>query len=669
MSEAEAGREAERAGDSTKRLAGLLTRAAALILLVGYSCGQALAALLVRPALGKFVLANRIGGVTRQKLLVITVLVMLVGAAWALSFLYRERKALLAAAERLDAVARRLAPCLLLGFLPLLFHEEAWAKAPLAFLALTALFVFTAYQSVKLALTAPPLPFEARVGSPVADALRRVTEAHPRLLRHLPLVLVIAASAGYVLYFSYYTIEFHRSVYSSFDLGIKNNIFWNTLHGQPFKASVALGPHGHSHFGRHADVLVYALLPIYVLLQRAETILAFQALFMGAAAVPLFFLAERRIGRAAAVCVALSYLLHPALHGGNLFEFHFIGFGLPLLFAAWAAVERRRYLTAGVFAVLTLLTREDVALWITIGGIYLIVSGDDPKVGAIATLVSSVYFVVIKFWVMPRLGGESFADYYEGLPPEGDMTFGGVLSTLIGNPAFTLSTLLKPEKLIFVLQILLPVALLPLSRPIFLLLAVPGFLFTLLSPTYTPLYDIAFHYGAHFLAFVYPGLVLALDFGKRPAFLLPRVVAVICGTLAVSYQFGAVLQQNTAYAGPRPFAFGMDGEAERRNREIAKLFALVPKDAKIACSNLVAPQFSSREDAYDMTQGFFDAEYLVFDLDRLRDDERGPVLERLQNGKFGVVSVNSRFALARAGHDTRLNARVVRRLERNSEAK
>ena len=70
-----------------------------------------------------------------------------------------------------------------------------------------------------------------------------------------------------------------------------------------------------------------------------------------------------------------------------------------------------------------------------------------------------------------------------------------------------------------------------------------------------------------------------------------------------------------------------------------------------------------------MTQGFFDAEYLLFDLDRQRDDERGPLLERIRSGEFGVVSVNAHFALARAGHDTSLNARVVRRLERHPEAK
>jgi hypothetical protein len=265
---------------------------------------------------------------------------------------------------------------------------------------------------------------------------------------------------------------------------------------------------------------------------------------------------------------------------------------------------------------------------------------------------------------MPKFGGESFADYYAGLPPEGDLTFKGVLVSLIGNPTFTLGTLLKQEKLIFLLQIFLPLALLPFSRPVFFLLAVPGFLFTILSPDYSPLFDIAFQYAAHFLALEHR---LAR---KPPRPLAPLLFAVACGTLAVSYQFGAILQQHTAYAGPRPFRFGLDEVGERRGEAIRELAELVPKDAKIACSNLIAPQFSSREDAYDMTQGFFDADYLVFAVHapELRDDEKGGIRSRLAKGKFGVVAIRGPFALAKRGHSTKGNRAVLEQLGKQPDA-
>lgn len=644
----------------------LASRAFVLFALLAFSLGTALSFSLVDAPFGEFLAANRIDRGSRYAMLAIVLGAVALTIAFAAGHAFRHRNDPLMP-ERLLAVAERASPLVLIGFVPVLLRPKTWAAHPLTFLALTALLVFVAKKTLELAQQRPAPALESRFFAHLGQAAAPLGRAAKAVPASLPFALVVVATVAYVVYFSYYTIVFHQSVYSSFDLGIKNNIFWNTLHGNPFKASVTLGPDGPSHFGRHADVLVYFLLPIYYFSQTPEMILSLQALFMGGAAVPLYLLASRRLGPWTAALVAGSYLLHPALHGGNVFEFHFIGFGLPLLFAAWAAYERKRLALAAAFAVLTLLTREDVALWVAIAGMYLFMTGTDPKVGLITTGVSLAYFVAIKFWLMPKYGGESFADYYEGLPPEGDLTFRGVLVTLIGNPVFTLSTLLKEEKLIFLLQIFLPLALLPLSRPVFLLLALPGFLFTVLSPNYTPLFSIAYQYGAHFLAFVYPGLILALDFRNRHSPskpLAPLLFAVACGTLATSFQFGAVLQQDVVFAGPRPFVFGMSEEGARRRDAVRELAEHVPDDAKIACSNLIAPQFSSREDAYDMTQGFFDAEYLIFAIHKpeIRDEEKGGIRSRLSKGKYGIVKTSGPFALAKRGHSTAKNRAVLERL-------
>lgn len=643
----------------------LASRAFVFFALIGFSLGTALSFAIVDAAFGQFLSANRIEPRARYWLFAIVLGAATTAIALAGAHAYRQRREP-AMPERLLAVAERASPLMLVGFVPLLTRPKTWAAHPLTFLALSGILVFAAKITLELARRRPALALERRLLSPLREAAAPLARAS-KALPSLPFALVVAGALAYVIYFSYYTIVFHQSVYSSFDLGIKNNIFWNTLHGSPFKASVTLGPDGPSHFGRHADVLVYFLLPIYYFSQTPEMILVLQALFMGGAAVPLYLLASRRLDPWPAALVAGSYLLHPALHGGNVFEFHFIGFGLPLLFGAWAAYERKRLALAAVLAVLTLLTREDVALWVVIVGAYLFVTGTDPKAGLVTTGAGLVYFGLIKFWLMPKFGGESFADYYEGLPPEGDLTFKGVLVTLIGNPAFTLGTLLKEQKLIFLLQIFLPLALLPLSRPIFLLLALPGFLFTILSPDYSPLFDIAYQYGAHFLAFTYPGLILALDWRRSHAPskpLSPLLFAIACGTLATSFQFGAVLQQHTTFAGPRPFHFGMNEDGRKRRDAVRELAEHVPADAKIACSNLIAPQFSSREDAYDMTQGFFDAEYLIFAMHKpeIRDDEKGGVRSRLAKGKFGIVKTSGPFALAKRGHSTARNREVLERL-------
>ncbi len=643
-----------------------VVRALALLALAGLSCGFALAVVLWIPSIDPFLTENQISPRGRRFLLgfMIAGCVAAVGAG--ATHLARARDDA-RAATRLDLFARRIAPLCCVGFVPMLFRWHTWQERPLVFLILVSLFSMAVATSVRVFLQALPEDLDSADARGLAARIRRRVIALPPWTRRVPLALVVAAAAAYVVIFSYYTIAFHYGVWSGFDLGIKNNIFWNSLHGAFLKASPTLGPNGPSHFGRHADFLVYALLPIYFFFQRAETILVLQSLFTGAAAIPLYFLCRRRVGPWASALIALAYLLHPAIHGANIFEFHFVLFGLPLLFTAWLFLEQGRFGWGAVFVALTLLTREDVSVWVVILGGYLVLSGERPRAGIVTAAVGAVYFVVVKFFLMPLCAsGETFTFIYNGLFPPDDTTFLGVLKTLVGNPAFTLSTLLKEDKLVYLLQILLPTAFLALRRPIWLWLAVPGFLFTVLAPNYQPVYSIAFQYSPHWIAFMMPGIALGVAWveRRRPPgnhFRVVAMAALVAAALPVSYQFGAVLQHHTAMAGPRPFRFGIDDMSRRRHEAIRDIDAVLPRDAKVACSALVTPQFSSRADDYDMNQGFFDAEFLVFPTDRdaFIANEKAEITRRLRSGEFGVLKIHQPFAIAKRGYRTDLNGQLL----------
>ena len=642
--------------------------ALSILAVIGLSCGFALATLLWVPKLEPFFAENQITPRGRAFLLNI----MLAGAALlagaGIVWLVARRIQPAAPAALLDR-ARRLAPLSCIGFLPLLFRWHTWESRPLVFLAIVSLFTLAAWGTVRVALRAPPLALEDKMHRALGR-LDPVRARHARALRWLPLTVVALAAVAYIIYFSHYTLAFHYSVRSGYDLGIKNNIFWNTLHGAPFKASVTLGPHGYSHFARHSDLLVYFLLPIYAFWQRAETLLVLQSAFVGGAALALYALARRHVGPWASALLALSFLLHPAIQSANLFEFHFVPFGLLLFWAAWTLLERGKYLPGTLFVLLTLFTREDVSMWVAFLGAYLLLSGVRPKTGVVVALAGTLYFLAIKLWIMPMFSGEeSFFGNYAGLLPPGSHGFSGVLKTLVGNPAFALSTMLIEPKVIYLLQILLPLAFVPMKRPIWVLLAVPGFLITILPPREYAVFNIHFQYSPHWLAFLYPAAAIGLAWiqkqSQRPWATAPALVAIACASIPVSYQFGAVLQQNTAVAGPGKFIFGVDPVGQARHDAIADLATVLPPDAKVACSALTAPQFSSREDDYDMNQGLHDADYLVFPTDpsAFIVNEKNDIRTRLQSGAFGVVKIHPPFAIAKRGHSTALNAQMLRRLQ------
>ena len=65
--------------------------------------------------------------------------------------------------------------------------------------------------------------------------------------------------------------------------------------------------------------------------------------------------------------------------------------------------------------------------------------------------------------------------------------FGGVLKTVFGNPGYTTTVLLERDKMLYLLQVVAPLAFFPWRRPIGILCTVPGFVFTLLGTRYPAL--------------------------------------------------------------------------------------------------------------------------------------------------------------------------------------
>jgi uncharacterized membrane protein len=576
-------------------------------------------------------------------------------------------------AARLLHLARRLAPASVVGFLPLLFRVEIWRGHDLSFLVMVLIFGWCAWMSVTTSMRAGPLAFEARLWAPFSRLRDGAVAVWPRSFRSLPLVIVVAGAVAYACYFGYYTYCFYYSLRSGYDLGIYDSLLWNMLHGGSFYKTPPWAGPGRSHFGNHAEFVAYVLLPFYALKQNGGTLLIIQSAFLGSAAIPLYKLARRHIDAWPACILALTYLLYPALHGENLFEFHFLPFGPFMLWWAWYFLEARRDRWAAVFVLLTLACREDVSSWVAVLGAYFLVTGKRPKAGLLLAVIGTVWCFTLKFVAMPRVGGgESFTDIYKDLLPTGAKSFGAVVMTVIGNPGFTMWTMAEMSKLTYLLQILIPLAFIPFRRPIWLVLCIPGFFFTILSTQYSPLISISFQYSAHWIAFFFPGVALGLEWmGKRgtadPGFVKLRrraaMVAMVAMALPLSYQYGAIFQKTNSWGGPIKYAFGIDAEGRRRHQAAERLVKLLPPRAKVSGSGFTTPFISNRPDAYNMTLGIYDAEYIFFpsEASDFIVDERATVTKLLNSGDFGVVAVEPPFALAKRGHATDKNAALVAR--------
>ena len=83
----------------------------------------------------------------------------------------------------------------------------------------------------------------------------------------------------------------HRSLASRiFDLGIYDNIMWNTMHGRVLGCDFVRGG---NHVTAHVDPVLVLLTPLYALAPGAETLIALQAAAVLSGAAPVFLLALR----------------------------------------------------------------------------------------------------------------------------------------------------------------------------------------------------------------------------------------------------------------------------------------------------------------------------------------------------------------------------------------
>jgi uncharacterized membrane protein len=424
----------------------------------------------------------------------------------------------------------------------------------------------------------------------------------------------VAACLAYAAYMSFFTVLRHRHFQTmSNDLGQYDNFFWNALHGRPFQSNPLFVGGAWSALRSHAEFSMYALLPFYALHPRAETLLVLQSVLVGTAGIPIYGFARRHTSRLPALVLCLAYLCYAPLHGANLYDLHFQPIGAA--FALWALylLDARKIKAGCVAVVLALASREDVPLIFIVVGLFLIVRGQSLRAGLLLAGTSALYFALMKFVVMPRIGPWRYQFIYEELFPRGDDSYGGVIKTLVSNPVFSLGKLLTEKKLVFALQVLVPLAFLPLRGRWLWLSVLPGGVITVLTTGYAPTVEISFQYSAYLVALMFPAAALALEaFG--PVERRAALGALLAGTVLTTVAWGAIPPRSQFVAGFTKVDFGPLTEEERKKAaDLAALVARVPPDASLAVSENELPHASNREKCYDLKDDTFGADYLLYD--------------------------------------------------------
>lgn len=551
----------------------------------------------------------------------------------------------------LSIAGDRLAPLIVACFVPTLLNYRQWYSQPLPYLVMLGAVVLILERLLwrafggSTALASAPhafarFEFRPAIG-PNADP--PVSAA----ARYLPLAAVLIAATFYAIHASYYTILRHQLLGTAgFDLGIFDNLMFNALHGRPFKSTVAV-PDG-SYLSNHAEYGMFLFAPIYALRPGSESLLVLQSTFIGFAAVPLYYFACTQLPRVLAAAIACVYVFYAPMHGANYYDFHWMPQSMLFFFWIFYAIATNRRIAIAVLTVVICSIREDAALGLIATGLYLIIVGYRPLLGAILTGVSAVWFVIVKFIIMPWAGPWWFADIYKDLVAAGESGYGSVVKTILINPNYFIRQLLNETKAAYTLHLLAPLAFLSVRNPALWVLMLPGFFVTLMTTGYAPTTSITFQYVTHWVPFLFAGAVITLRLrGERLGGAAAKAgVAALCfGVLCHSYVFGAIFQHNTFIGGFSRVQFEMSNEERQRYKDLREIAAKIPPDASVAATELEIPHVSTRLDAYTLKVTAGDAQYLLIARSHLDDDARRRIRDSAVDADYGLVAQKNDFYL------------------------
>lgn len=373
-----------------------------------------------------------------------------------------------------------------------------------------------------------------------------------------------------------------------------------------------------NHFAVHFSPIYYLLLPVYFFIPTPNTLLILQCLVTFSGVIPLILLCKhQKQSNLSAAAFSLCYLLYPSFTGGCYYYLHENNFLAPLTLWLIYGFEKKRKRFIIPFTILLLAVKEDAPVYVAIIAFYFffkdcirfIKAKQEKKIvtsyGLWVFLIAIIYFaIVLKF--LSGSGEGVMTGRYDNYIYDNSGNLLTMISAVIKNPIYVINQCLTSEKLIFILEMLLPLGFLPVfnKKAENWILTIP-FLLVNLMTNYTYQYNIHFQYafGSGALL-IYLAMINYKELSeKRKKILLVSVASAI---LVFSYNY-----ENSFHYYWKQYA----PETPTLQREVMnEAFSLIPQDASVACSTFLVTALSQRDEVYQIENQQLNTDYYVLDL-------------------------------------------------------
>ncbi len=461
-------------------------------------------------------------------------------------------------------------------------------------------------------------------------------------MKNKPLILFIMVFT-YIAIFSYTAIRQHNAYNTTlFDLGIFDQVVWNTAHGRLFESSIK----GFNFLGDHFSPILVLAAPLYYIWSDARMLLILQTLLLAIGVFPIYLIARREFKEnSIALLFAFIYLAYPALGYLNMFDFHPIAISVPFL--AWAFYFFKTDRWGPFYSCITgaLLCKEEIAIIVAFFGIFIWIKTRNFKKGIPVFGLGLFYFILIMFFIIPEFGKGQFL-YYVRYSHLG-ANIREIAKTIVFHPIYSLACSFTLKKLANFAFIFLALGFAPFFSPLHLLPVLPTLAYSYLS-NYPLQFDVRYQYTAPMIPF----LVFAAMYGTKnilgwlqkdiwkKIFLYFLLFCTICASLC---QIIVPLRKKPLT--PRA-----------AHLEIIQAARLIPKNSSLTAGNSLGAHFSQRQFIKKYSIEETPSTELVF-LDLNRDfawseDKESfneSFIRVLNNKNYGVLYFDNAIVLLKKG--------------------
>ena len=371
-----------------------------------------------------------------------------------------------------------------------------------------------------------------------------------------------------------------------------------------------------SHFAVHVSPIYYLLLPFYCIVPTPATLQVLQAAVLASAVIPMWMLGKHHgLSPLMRMLLCFLLLLYPAYAGGTSYDIHENAFLTPLILWLFYGMDRKNGLVTAVFALLTLMVKEDAAVYVAVIALYLLLRSvlRKEKWGMIAgtlMLAAALGWFVAVTGYLATFGDGVMTYRYKNFMYDGSGSLVTVVKAVLLCPMKAVFESVDPEKLEFIGLTLLPIVGLPLFTRRYerFLLLIPYVLVNLMSD-YQYQHNIFFQYtyGATACLF-YMTLVNLADWKVEPErfLILAAAVAVAAGCFGVNIWPKAVSYPEKCKT------------YEAYYDSLRSVLDAVPDGASVAATTFYTTHLSQRDELYDIRYAskdhIFSCEYMALSV-------------------------------------------------------